>query len=174
MLPKRIASWFQLFSLQPAEDPRVFVTCLPEVVDEALDLIRAGCEKNGKEFSASSYPLGCVPWMGRLGQKQFQTLTEGHGMPELISGCRRELEDFIKEAAGDRERTGLQGGSGSLTGLLDSLCGKFAAAESEKANLVLDVIENLSFADAAGFLGVPDGFAAGGRPPIFLSIRKGE
>ena len=68
MLPKRIEGWFRLFSLQPVQGRPVFVACLPEVVGEALEMIRAGCEQSGKEFSTSEYLLGPIPGVGQLGQ----------------------------------------------------------------------------------------------------------
>ena len=174
MLPRRIESWFRMFSLQPPEGMPVFVGCLPEVIEETLEMIRAGCEHNGKEFSAATYSLGSIPGAGKLGQKQFQTLIEAPGMPELLSSCHREIENVVKGAAGGENQAELQGRSRSLRSALEKLCGKCAVAEADRVNLGLTLVENVSFADVAGFLGVSDGFKAAAWPPVFLSVLKGD
>jgi hypothetical protein len=173
MLPRRIASWFRLFSLQPVEGLPVFVGCLPEVIEETLEMIRVGCERNGKGFSTATYLLGSIPEAGKLGQKQLQTLIEAPGMPELLSSCHRELEDVIKGAAGGGNQAELEGRSRSLQSDLEKLCGKCTVAEGDRVNLGLTLVENVSFADVAGFLGGSDVKTAA-WPPVFLSIRKGD
>ncbi len=170
MLPKRIASWFRMFSLRPVEGPSVFVACLPQVIEETLEMIRAGCGRDGKKFSTATYSLGFIPGAGGLGLKQFQTIIEAPEMPELLSGCHRELEDFIKSAAGGENPAELQDRSRSVQSALEKLCGKCAMPAGDKVNLRLTLVENLSLAEVAGFLGVSRGFEANAWPPIFLSI----
>ena len=89
-----------------------------------------------------------------------------------LEGLPARIEDVIKEAAGGKDQAELQGKSRSLQSDLERLCGKCAVAEIGKANLNLTLGENVSFADVSGYLGVPEGFAAGTRPPVFLSIQK--
>ena len=170
MLRTRISNWFRMFSLKPADGLPVFVACLPEVIEETLEMIRVECERGGKEFCAATYSLGSIPGAGGLGLKQFQTLIEAPGMPELLSGCHRELEDFIKRVAGRESQAELQCRSRSLQSALEKLCGKCNMPEGDKVSLGLTLVENVSFADVAGFLGVPGGFEAATWPPIFLSI----
>jgi len=170
MLPRRIESWFRMFSLRPADGLPVFVACLPEVIEETLEMIHTGCERNGKEFSTASYPLGSIPGSGVLGRKQFQSLIEAPGMPDLLSICHHELENFIKRAAARENPVELQGGSVPLQSALEKLCGKCTAPQDDKLSLMLTMVENVSFAEAAGFLGVHHGFESAAWPPVFLSI----
>ena len=173
MLPKRIESWFQMLSLQPVEGIPIFVAFFPEVVEETLEMIRSGCEQKKKEFSTATYRLGPVPRMDSLGRKQFQTLMEAPGMPELLSSCHRELEDFITGTAGGENPAELQGKSRSLQSAFEKLCRKCDVPEGDKASLVVTWVENLSLGDVACFLGASPGFGAGSRPPVFLSITAG-
>ena len=171
MLPKRIESWFRLFSLQPVEGLPVFVGCLPAVAQEIIEAIRTGCEQNGKECSSSTYSLGSIPV--NMGQKQFRSLIEAPGKPELLSGWHRELEDLIKAAAGGENRAKLQDRSRSLRSAFEKLCGK-CAVEGDRADLDMTLVERVSFADTAGYLGVSGGFRAAAWTPVFLGIRKGD
>ena len=170
MLPRRIETWFQMLSLQPVEGMPIFVSRFPEVVEETLEMIRSGCEQKKKEFSTAAYLLGSIPRVDGLGRKQFQTLMESPGMPELLSSCHRELEDFIKRAAGGESKAELQGESRSPQSAFEKLCRKCDVPEGERASLVVTLVENVSLGDVAGFLGASPGFEAGPWPPVFLSI----
>lgn len=173
MLPKRIASWFRMFSLRPAEGPTVFVACLPQVIEETLDMIRAGCERDEKKFSAATYSLGSIPGAGGLGRKQYQSLIEAPEMPELLSGCHSELEDFIKRAAAGENPAELQVRSRSIQSALEKLCGQCAIPAGDKVNMSLTLVENISLAEVSGFLGVSHGLEANTWPAILLSIEAG-
>ncbi len=173
MLPRRIESWFQMFSLRPAEDMPIFAACFPEVVEETLEMIRSGSEQNNREFSTATYLLGSIPRMDGLGWKQFQTLMEAPGMPEVLSSCHRELEDFIKKAAGRENPAELQGESRLPQSAFEKLCRQCGMPEADKASLVATLVENVSLGDVAGFLGASPGFEAGAWPPVFLSITAG-
>ena len=95
-------------------------------------------------------------------------------MPELLSTCHSELKNIIEAAAGNEDRDELQAGSRSLQSSFERLCGKCEADLGGKANLRLAVVENVSFADAARFLGASAGFTAGDWPPVFLSVQKSD
>ena len=170
MLPRRIETWFQMLSLQPVEGMPVFVSRFPEVVEETLEMIRAGCEQKKKEFSTATYLLGSIPRVDGLGRKQFQTLMEAPGMPELLSSCHRELDDFIKRAAGGENVAELEGKSRSLQSAFEKLCRKCDVTEGDKVSLAATLVNNISLNDVAGFLGASTGFEAGPWPPVFLNI----
>ena len=174
MLPRRIETWFQMLSLQPIEGMPIFVSRFPEVVEEMLEMIRSGCEQEKKEFSTATYVLGSIPRMDGLGRKQFQTLMEAPGMPELLSCCHSELEDFIKMAAGGENTAELQGESRSPQSAFEKLCRKCDVPEGDKVSLVGTLVENVSLSDIAGFLGASHRFEAGPWPPVFLSIVSGR
>jgi hypothetical protein len=174
MLPKRIASWFRMFSLRPVEGLPVFVACLPQVIEETIEMIRAGCERDGEKFSAATYSLGFIPGAGDLGPKQYQTLIEAPEIPELLSSCHRELEDFIKSAAEGENPAELRGRSRSIQSALEKLCGECAVPAGDKVNLSLTLVENVFLTEISAFLGVPQGVEAKAWPPIFLSVEAGS
>ncbi len=174
MLPRRIETWFQMLSLQPIEGMPIFVSRFPEVVEEMLEMIRSGCEQEKKEFSTATYLLGSIPRVDGLGRKQFQTLMEAPGMPELLSCCHSELEDFIKRAAGGENAAELQGESRSPQSAFEKLCQKCDVPEGDKVSLVGTLVKNVSLSDIAGFLGASPRFEAGPWPPVFLSIVSGR
>lgn len=195
MLPRRIESWYRMLSLQPIESMPVFVTYFPEVADEALEMVRTGCERNGKRFLASTYPLGPVPRMDYLGGKQFRSLIEAPGMTELLSCCHTALEDFIKCAAMGGNPAELEGKGRLLRGQFEGLCRKCVEKGSESGRqeaegkqeagggggkiatgmlgLSLTVVGNGSLADLPGFSGVTRGPEAEAWPPVFLSVAAG-
>ncbi|MGO9017124.1 MAG: hypothetical protein ACLQVJ_02125 [Syntrophobacteraceae bacterium] len=173
MLPKRIESWFRMLSSQPLESMPVFVSCFPEVIDEALEMIRTGYERNGKEYSAATYLLGSIPRLDGLGSKQFRTLIEAPGMPDLLSSCHHGLEDFIRSTAGGENPAELQGSSRLLQSAFERFCRKCEVPEGDRVSLNVTWAENVSLGDVAGFLGASPGFEAGAWAPVFLSIAAG-
>ncbi len=187
MLPRRIESWFRLLSVEPIEGMPVFVACFPEVIEETLEIIRAGCERVGKEFSTDTHLMGSIPGLDGLGAKQFRTLIEAPGMSELLSSCHRDLEGFIRSAAGTEFRiksgTGsdpggekaaeLQGKRRLLQNAFEQFCRKCDVPEGNKINLDLTIVENVFLADVPGLSGVSTGSGAGVWPPVFLSISAG-
>ncbi len=173
MLPRRIESWFRMLSLQPLEGMPIFVACFPEVIEEAVEMIRTGCERDGKEFSAATYLLGSIPRLDGLGSKQFRTLTEAPGMSELLSSCRHGLEDFIISTARGENHDELQGKGRLLQSAFQRFCRKCEAPEGDQVSLNVTVVENVSPGDVAGFLGLPPGFEAGAGTPVFLCIAAG-
>ncbi|MGA2401065.1 MAG: hypothetical protein ABSG91_05080 [Syntrophobacteraceae bacterium] len=174
MLPRRIESWFRMLSLHPVESMPVFVACFPEAIEETLEMIGTGCEQKKTEFSTATHLLGPVPRVDGLGLKQFLTLMEAPGMTELISSCHRDLEDFIKGAAGGENPAELQGKSRSLQSAFEKLCRNCDVPEAQKMSLGVTLVENVSLGDVAGFLGASPGLEAGTWPPVFLSIAAGR
>ena len=58
-------------------------------------------------------------------------------MPELLSCCHRELEDFIKMAAGVENTAELQGESRSPQSAFEKLCRGCDVPEGDKVSLVV-------------------------------------
>ncbi|MFZ0927489.1 MAG: hypothetical protein WAN11_02745 [Syntrophobacteraceae bacterium] len=170
MLPKRIESWFRMLSSQPLKSMPIFVSCFPEVIDEALEMIRTGCERDGKEYSAATYLLGSIPGLDGLGSKQFRTLIEAPGMPDILSSCHHGLEDFIKSTAGGENPAELQGSSRLLQSAFERFCRKCEVPEGDRVSLNVTWAGNVSLGDVAGFLGASPGFEAEAWAPVFLSI----
>ena len=170
MLPRRIESWFRMLSLQPLESMPIFVGCFPEVVGEAIEMIRTGCERDGKQFSAATHLLGSIPRLDGLGSKQFRTLIEAPGMSDLLSSCRHGLEDFIRSAARGENPAELQGKGRLLQSAFERFCRKCEVPEGDQVSLNVTLVENVSPGDVPGFLGAPPGFEAGAGTPVFLCI----
>ena len=141
--------------------------------DEALEMIRTGCERDGKEYSAATYLLGSIPRLDGLGSKQFRTLIEAPGMPDLLSSCHHGLEDFIRSTAGGENPDELQGSSRLLQGAFERFCRKCEVPEGDRISLKITWVRNVSLGDVAGFLGASPGFEAGAGAPVFLSIAAG-
>jgi hypothetical protein len=173
MLPRRIESWFRMLSLQPPESTPIFVGCFPEVIEEALEMIRTGCERDGKQFSAATYLLGSIPRLDGLGSKQFRTLIEAPEMPDLVSSCRHGLEDFIKSAARGENPAELQGRGRLLQSAFERFCRKCEAPEGDRVSLNVTLLENASPGYVPGFLGASAGLEAAAWPPVFLCIAAG-
>ncbi len=169
MLPKRIVSWFRMLSLKPIEKMPVFVSCFPAVIEETLEMVRSACEGAGKEFASTVYPLGAVPRVDMLGEKQFQTLVEAPGIPELLSSCYRGLENTMK-AANDGVPELIQERSWSLKNELEKLCRNCDMAEGDKVSLNLILLEKLTLNDVLGFLGANPVFGTEAWPAAFLSV----
>lgn len=160
MLGKRIRSWFRMFSIRPVAGAPVFVAALPGVADEALDAVRTGCEKSGIDFSTAVHTLGPVPWPAG----KARTLPQSS---ELVSACRRGLDDFIRSAARIKDPEKLEEKRLALQSALEKLCG----TEGPGATLRLTVVENVPLAAVPGLPPLP--FAAGDAqswPPVFLSV----
>ena len=174
MLPRRIESWFRMISLQPLEGMPIFVGCFPEVIEEALEIIRTGCERDGKEFSTAAHLLGSIPRLDGLGSKQFRTLIEAPGMSDLLSSCHHGLEDFIKSTARGENPAELQGRNRLLQSAFERFCRKCEAPEGDQVSLNVTLVENVSLGDVAGFLGAAPGFEARAWTPVFLSIAAGR
>jgi hypothetical protein len=170
MLQRRIESWFRMLSLQPLESMPVFVACFSEVIEEVLEMIRTGCERDGKEFSAATHLLGSIPRLDGLGGKQFGTLIEAPVMSELLSSCHHDLEDFLRSAARGENAAELQGKSRLLQSAFERFCRKCEVPEGDTINLGLTVVENVFLADVSGF----PAFETGVWPPVFLSISAGR
>ncbi len=128
MLPRRIKSWFRMLSLQPPGSMPVFVSCFSEVIVEAIEMVRTGCEREGKEFSAATYTLGSMPGLHGPGSKQFRTLIEAPGMPDILASCRHGLEDFIRSAAGGENPDELQAKGRLLQSAFEKLRPKIRGA----------------------------------------------
>lgn len=160
MLKRRIENWFHMLSSGPAIKKPVFVTVFPEVVLEALDIVRTGCEKSGQDFSPIAYTLGPVPWAGRL--------LDAHEILESVSACGVGLGDFIKSAAGSEDAEKTENKRRLLQSAFEELCKKCGAAQDEKATLKVTVVRNVS---AAAIPGLPQpGFdGEGSWPPVFLA-----
>ncbi|HIJ76017.1 MAG TPA: hypothetical protein HPP81_04800 [Deltaproteobacteria bacterium] len=170
MLPRRIQSWFRMLSLQPLESMPIFVSCFPEVVEEAIEMIRTGCERDRKQFSAATHLLGSIPRLDGLGSKQFRTLIEAPGMPDLLSSCRHCLEDFITSAATGENPDEVQGKGRLLQSAFERFCRKCEAPEVDQVSLNVTLVENASLGYVAGFLGASPGLEEAAWPPVFLSI----
>ena len=170
MLPRRIQSWFRMLSLQPPESMPVFVGCFPEVIEEAVEMIRTGCERDGKQFSAPTYLLGSIPRLDGLGSKQFRTLIEAPGMPDLVSSCRHGLEDFIKSTAGGENPDELQDKGRLLQSAFEGFCRKCDAPEGERVSLNVTLVGNASPGYVPGFSWASPGLEAGGWTAVFLCI----
>jgi hypothetical protein len=170
MLPRRIQGWFRMLSLKPPESMPVFVGCFPEVIEEAVDMIRTGCERDGKQFSAATYLLGSIPRLDGLGSKQFRTLIEAPGMPDLVSSCRRGLEDFIRSTAGGGNPAELQGKGRLLQSAFEGFCRKCEAPEGDRVSLNVTLVENGSLGCLPGFPAASPGLQAGAWTPVFLCI----
>jgi hypothetical protein len=170
MLPRRIESWFRMLSLQPLQSMPIFVGCFPEVIEEAIEMIRTGCERDGKEFSAATHSLGLIPRLDGLGSKQFRTLIEAPGMSEILSSCHHGLEDFIRSTARGENPDELQGKGRLLQSAFQRFCQKCEAPKGDQVSLNVTLVENVSPGDVPGFLGTPPGFEAGAWTPVFLCI----
>jgi len=177
MLPKRIESWFRMLSLSspgPVGSVPVFAACFPEVVEEVVEMVRTGCERNGKNFSVAAHLLGAIPSMGGQGGGQFRTLIEADGMVELLSSCHRALGDFIRAAAGGEDTAGLEDKKLSVQGAFEKFCRKCAVPERGDINLSLTVVKDVSLTDVPGFSAAEGpGFETEARPLVFLSITAG-
>jgi hypothetical protein len=175
MLPKRIESWFSMlssFSLSQIEDLPVFVTCFPEVVEEVVEIVRTACERNGKKFSAVAHQLGSIPGMDGLGSRQFRTLVEAPGNPELLAACGLDLEDFVREAATGEDSTRLEGKKRSFRGAFEKFCLKCEVSGGGKINLAATILKDVALADVPGFLSTPAGseLESGTRTFVLLSV----
>ena len=170
MLPRRIESWFRMFSLQPLESMPIFVGCFPEVIEEAIEMIRTGCERDGKEFSAATHLVGSIPRLDALGSKQFRTLIEAPGMSDILSACRHGLEDFIMSAALSESPSELQAKGRLLQSAFQRFCRKCEAPEGDQVSLKVTLVENASHGDVPGFLGHRPVLKPGhGRPCLYVS-----
>ena len=165
MLARRIESWFRIFSLRPVVSMPVFVAGLPEVADEALDIVRIGCERSGKGFSTAAYALGPVPWPGLL--------PDAPGVLEAVSSCRRGLDEFIRSAARGEGPEKLEGRRGALQNAFEELCSKCGAPEDARATLRLTVVEKVFLTAIPGLPALSLCGDAESFPPVFLSLERG-
>ncbi|SPF45753.1 hypothetical protein SBDP1_570005 [Syntrophobacter sp. SbD1] len=174
MLPRRIEDWFRIFSLSSLlsldslEGMPVFVTRFPEVIDEVLEMVRTGCERDGKKFSASTHLLASIPTLDGLGDKQFRSIIEAPETSELLSSCHHDLEDFIISVSKGENAAGLQIKSRLVNDDFEKFCQKCEVPEDDKHNLSLTVVENVSLAGVPGLPALTTGF--GEWPLVFLSI----
>ena len=175
MLPARIESWLRLFSVQPVEGTPVFLASHPDVVSEALEIIRTRCARAAGEFSSARISLGSFPRLNQLGSKQFRSLIEAPGIPALLDAYRRDLDNFILEASGTANPDELESKSEHLKHQLDAFCGHCDLTGSDRVNLSLHLPENVSLADFLEFPGIAEGQTASsynaGNPSVaFLCI----
>jgi len=174
MLPTRIESWLQLFSLQPAQGLPVYVANHPDVIAETVEIIRSAHGSSG-EFTPVRISLGSFPGLDQLGSKQFRSLTEAPGIPALLDSYRRDLDKFILEAAGTKNPDELVSKSKPLKHRLDEFCSRCALSGSNRVNLSLYFMANVLPAGIPGFSGEADKrvdclLHAGSPPPLFLCI----
>jgi hypothetical protein len=156
MLPTRIESWFQLFSVQQAAGTPVFVATHPEVISESLEIIRTGCERASKKFSSARISLGSFPKLDQLGPKQFQSLIEAPGTPAILAAYWQDLDQFIMEAARTKNLDELGAKTEPLKHHLDKFCKNCDLTNSDRVSLSLFFPENLSLADILEFSGIAD------------------
>jgi hypothetical protein len=154
MLPTRIESWFQLFSVQPVDGTPVFVASHPEVISETLEIIRTGCARTAKKFSSARISLGSFPKLDQLGRKQFQSLIEAPGTPALFAAYWHDLDNFLTEAARAKNTDELESKSEPLKHHLDKFCRNCDLTDPDRVNLSLFFPENLSLADVLEFSGI--------------------
>ncbi|MDR3567841.1 MAG: hypothetical protein P4L43_07415 [Syntrophobacteraceae bacterium] len=169
MLAKRIKSWFLMLSRRPVASRPVFVAAFPEVAAEALDILRAGCERSGTDFSTAAFTLGPLPWPGR------------HSLPPLddpevlsaFSSCRSGLDDFIRSAARGEESAKLEKRRQMLQSAFEELCTRCQTPENARASLLVTVVEKICLASIPGLSPMPLLGDEKTWPPIFLSFTSG-
>ena len=151
MLEKRIESWFRIFMQRPLASMPVFVAGYPEVVLEALDLLRTGCERSGQEFSTAVYTLGPLPASG------------------VVWSGKDGLDDFLRSAALGEEPEVLEEKRLVLQNGFNKLCN----GSDSGMSLLITVVKNVSVGAIPGLPAMPPSGEAGTWPPIFLSIEIG-
>jgi hypothetical protein len=167
MLEKRIRSWLKVMSAGPALNMPVFVCGFPEVVEEILDIIAAGCAKNGKDFTTTSFELGRVPWpAGGAGP-----LNAGTGVPELVQTCRQGLDDFLRSAAQTASPEETEEKRLILQTSFEELCAGCDAPEEALPTVSVSVVKNIPVSAIPGL--PPLGEKTEPWPPIFLCIDSG-
>lgn len=144
MLPERIRSWFQLFFVRPVEGTPVFVALHPEIIAETLEILRAECAGGGAEFTTVRISLGSFPRLDRLGSKQFRSLMESPGTPDLLDAYRRGLDEFMTEAARAKNLGDLESRSEHLKGHLEKFCRHCDLSGADRVNLSLYFPQNTS------------------------------
>lgn len=169
MLEKRIRSWFRVMSAGAALNRPVFVAGFPEVADEILDSIAAGCSREGKDFSTDSFELGPVPWPAG----GAAALLNEPGVCELVAACRHGLDDFLRSAAqtGAQEKT--QEKRQILQNSLKDLCTGCGAPEDAKATVRVTVVKNVFVSAIPGLPPLATDDKTRTWPPIFLCVDAG-
>jgi hypothetical protein len=175
MLPTRIESWFHLFFTHPVESVPVFVANHPDVLSETFEMICSRCAGGAAEFSPVRISLGSFPRLDQLGRMQFRSLIEAPGTPGLLEAYRRDLDNFLKEAAGAKNPDELESKSGRLKHRLDEFCSRCDLGGANRVNLSFYFMENVSLADFPEFSGSPGGQTGslshgGNSPALFLCI----
>jgi hypothetical protein len=165
MLEKRIESWLRVFAARPVANTPVFVTGFPEVALEALEIIRTGCERGGKDFSTASYMLGPLPFC--LPPRDVP------GVSDALSACRRGLDDFIGSAARGEEPEKTETKRRLLQNAFEELFARCEQPVNREATLQLTVVKNICAAAIPGLPARPLTDEPGTWPPVFLTVQTG-
>lgn len=170
MLARRMECWLQLFATQNISGMPVFVTSDSRVLEEALEIVRAACERTGKNFAAARFPLGSLPRVDRLGRKQFQSLIEAPGNPALLSSCWESLDGFIRLAGQSGDPRELTAGSESLRHRLDTLCKNCELPRQDLTTLLLVSSDTLRLGDLLDAFRIGRQAVSGDLPFSFLCV----
>ncbi|MGC9196224.1 MAG: hypothetical protein ACP5IL_12330 [Syntrophobacteraceae bacterium] len=170
MLEKRIQSWFKVMSAAPAPNRPVFVSGFPEVAEDILDRIAAGCARNGQDFTTDSFELGPVPWPAG---GTAALLTEP-GVRELVATCRRGLDDFLRNAAQGAGPEQTQGKRLILQSSFEELCSGCGVSKDARATICVTVVKNVVVSAIPGFPPLGPNAEVGTWPPIFLCVDAGR
>lgn len=147
MLPTRIESWFQLFSVHPVEGMPVFIANHPDVISETLEMMGSRRAHTSGESSPARISLGSFPRLNKLGPKQFQSLIEAPGIPAILDAYRHDLDSFMLEASRAKNSDELESRSEPLRHHLDKFCRHCGLTDTDRVTLTLYFPENISLAD---------------------------
>ncbi len=152
MLPERIESWFRLLPAQACESIPVPVASGPEAAFEAIDMLRIGLARTGRQLSSSRIPLGSFPRLDALGQKQFRSLIEAPGAPPIFSAYQKKLDSFLSGTCGFKDTGALESEAAPLRQCLEKACRICSVPGEENVTLYLELIHEVSCSEAAEIL----------------------
>jgi hypothetical protein len=95
MLPKRIQSWFRLFSNRMPEACPALVTTSEQVVEEIIEPLRAEYDRAGKTLQLSRIPLGSIPSLDDLPLEEFLTMLSDPEAAGLVTAYWHSLDNAV-------------------------------------------------------------------------------
>ncbi len=153
MLPERIESWFRVLSARACDSPPIFVASGPETAFEAMDMLRNGLARAGREFNSSRISLGSVHRLEGLGQKQFLSIIDAPGVLPIFSAYQEKLDNFLENAIGGKDTSFLETAAAPLRQCLEKACRICSVPGEDSVTLYLELIHELSRGEAVEILG---------------------
>jgi hypothetical protein len=95
MLPKRIRSWFRLFSNRMSKACPALVTTSEQVVEEIFEPLRVEHDRAGKVLQLSRMPLGSIPALNDLPVEEFLTMLSNLEASGLLTAYWNSLDNLL-------------------------------------------------------------------------------